>query len=155
MPVERLRQYLEEHHVRYVCIKHPPAFTAQEIAASAHLGGKELAKTVVVKLDGSFAMAVLPAPDKVSANRLRELSGAKEVELATEKEFTELFPCCEVGAMPPFGNLWGIPVFVDERLLEDVEIAFNGGSHTELIRLSYADYASLVQPRVGHLSTRN
>ncbi len=155
MPVERLRQYLEEHHVKYVSIKHPPAFTAQEIAASAHLSGKDVAKTVVVKLDGSFAMAVLPAPDKVSANRLRELSGAREVELASEKEFTDLFPRCEVGAMPPFGNLWGMRVFVDQRLVQDEEIAFNAGSHTELVRLSYADYARLVDPCVGNLSTRN
>ncbi len=155
MPVERLRQYLEEHHVRYVSIKHPPAFTAQAIAASAHLPGRDLAKTVVVKLDGAFAMAVLAAGDKVSAGRLREASGAEVVELASEKEFAELFPRCEVGAMPPFGNLWGMRVFVDERLVEGEEIAFSAGSHTELIRLSYADYARLVNPSVAHLSTRN
>jgi len=155
MPVERLRQYLQDHHVKYVTIKHRPAFTAQEIAATAHLRGKELAKAVVVKLDGTFAMAVLPAPDKVSASRLKEATGAKEVELASESEFGELFPCCEVGAMPPFGNLWGMPVFVDCRLCEDEQIAFNAGSHTELLRLSYADYERLVKPTIAELSTRN
>jgi Ala-tRNA(Pro) deacylase len=155
MPVERLRQYLEEQHVKYVRITHPPAFTAQEIAASAHLSGNEVAKTVVVKLDGAFAMAVLPAPDKVSASRLREVSGATMVELASEQEFADLFPRCEVGAMPPFGNLWGMSVFVDDRLIEDEEIAFNAGSHTELIRLAWSDYARLVNPRIAHLSTRD
>ncbi len=155
MPVERLREYLEEHHVKYVTIKHRPAFTAQQIAATAHLPGRDLAKTVVVKLDGKFAMAVLPAPDKVSASRLREVSGAKEVELASESEFAGLFPRCEVGAMPPFGNLWGMQVFVDCRLCEDEQIAFNAGSHTELLKLSYADYEKLVRPKIAALSTRN
>ncbi len=155
MPVDRLRQYLEEHHVKYVTIKHRPAFTAQEIAASAHMHGKELAKTVMVKLDGKLAMAVLPAPDKVSANRLREVTGARDVELASEMEFAEVFPRCEVGAMPPFGNLWGMPVYVDCRLCEDEQIAFNAGSHTELLRLAYADYEKLVRPIVVELSTRN
>lgn len=155
MPVDRLRQYLEENHVKYVTMSHSPAFTAQEIAASAHVPGKELAKTVMVKLDGKMAMVVLPAPDKVSANRLKELSGAKEVELASKREFADLFPKCEVGAMPPFGNLWDMPTFADSHLREDEYIAFNAGTHTELVRLSYADFERLVRPTVAEISTRN
>lgn len=155
MPVDRLRKYLEENHVKYVTVTHSPAFTAQEIAASAHVPGKELAKTVMVKLDGKLAMVVLPAPDKVSAHRLREASGAKEVELASEKEFADLFPKCEVGAMPPFGNLWDMETYADAHLREDEHIAFNAGSHTELVKLSFADFERLVHPRIADISTRN
>ena len=154
MPVERLRRFLEENHVRFVTISHSPAFTAQEIAASAHIPGKELAKTVMVKIDGEMAMAVLPATDKVSARRLEEITGASEVELASEAEFSDLFPACELGAMPPFGNLWDIPVFVDQRLREDEHIAFNAGSHTELVKVPYSDFERLVEPTVVQLSTR-
>ena len=155
MPVDRLRKYLEENHVQYETVSHSPAFTAQEIAAKAHVPGKDMAKTVMVKLDGAMAMVVLPAPDKVSAMRLKEVSGAGVVELATEREFAELFPTCEVGAMPPFGNLWGMEVFADAHLCEDETITFNAGSHTELVKLSYADYERLVRPRVASLTTRN
>ncbi|MCG6990083.1 MAG: YbaK/EbsC family protein [Gemmatimonadetes bacterium] len=155
MPVDRLRNFLEENHVKFVTLSHSPAFTAQEIAASAHVPGKELIKTVMVKLDGKMAMAVIPAPDKVSANRLREATGAKEVELASEKEFADLFPCCEVGAMPPFGNLWGVDVYADTHLREDEVIMFNAGTHTELVRMTYADFERLVHPVVTTLTTRN
>jgi len=155
MPVDRLKKYLEENHVRFVTISHSPAFTAQEIAALAHVPGKELAKTVMVKLDGTMAMVILPAPDHVSANRLKEFSGAQEVELASEEEFADIFPHCEVGAMPPFGNLWDMQVFVDQRLREDEQIVFNAGNHTELVRLSYAEFERLVKPTIGFLSTRN
>lgn len=155
MPVDRLRSFLEENHVKYVTVSHSPAFTAQEIAASAHVPGNELAKTVMVKLDGKMAMVVLAAPDKVSAQRLREVTGASEVELASEREFADLFPRCEVGAMPPFGNLWEMEVFADAHLKEDETISFNAGSHTELVKLAYADYERLVHPRIADLSTRN
>ena len=155
MPVDRLKKYLEENDVRFVTIRHSPAFTAQEIAALAHVPGQEMAKTVMVKLDGKMAMVVLPAPDHVSANRLKEFSGAEKVEIASEDEFADIFPKCEVGAMPPFGNLWDMSVFVDEHLREDEEIVFNAGSHTELVRLSYADFERLVKPVIGYLSTRN
>jgi Ala-tRNA(Pro) deacylase len=155
MPVNRLTEFLEDHHVKFVTIRHSQAFTAQEIAASAHVPGTELAKAVMVKLDGKMAMAVLPAPDKLSAERLREVTGAREVELASEEEFADIFPRCEVGAMPPFGNLWGMDVFVDDRLREDEQIAFNAGTHTELLKLSYADYERLVKPVIARLSTRS
>jgi len=151
MPVQKLKKFLDENKIRYVSIIHSPAYTAQEIAALTHIKGGEMAKTVMVKVDGEMAMAVLPASFHVDLDRLREVSGAGKVELATEKEFKGLFPQCEVGAMPPFGNLWGMDVYVAEKLTEDEEIAFNAGTHTELVRLAYADYNRLVEPRVVSL----
>jgi len=148
MALEQLTRFLDEHHVKYVSIRHSPAFTAQEVADSAHLPRRELAKTVMVKLDGSMAMVVLPAPEMISVDALRAATGAKVVELATEREFGRLFPGCEIGAMPPFGNLWDLPVLVEQRLREDERIAFNAGTHTELIQLAYGDFERLVQPAV-------
>ena len=155
MPAQRLMEFLADHHVKFVTISHSPAFTAQEIAATAHVPGKQLAKTVVVKIDGKVALAVLRAPDMVSLERLKKATGAERVELASEEEFSDLFPGCEVGAMPPFGNLWDLNVFVDQRLREDEHIAFNAGSFTELVQLSYSDFESLVHPTVVRLSTGN
>lgn len=154
MPVEKLKQYLDQNQVKYVCVTHSPAFTAQEIAASAHIPGRELAKTVMVELDGSMAMAVLPASFQVDLEALRSLAGAGEIALASENQFKNLFPGCEPGAMPPFGNLYDMAVYATESLAEDEEIAFNAGSHTELVRVAYADFARLVEPVVGRFSTR-
>jgi Ala-tRNA(Pro) deacylase len=148
MPAQKIREFLNQHGVKYATIIHSPAFTAQEIAASAHVPGKELAKTVMVELDGKMAMAVLPASQRVNLDELQELLGAEDVKLACEKEFADLFPGCEIGAMPPFGNLYNMDVYVTPSLAEDQFIAFNAGSHTELIRMSYADFSSLVKPRV-------
>jgi Ala-tRNA(Pro) deacylase len=152
MPVKKLKDFLDRERVKYVTLTHSRAYTAQEIAASAHIPGRELAKTVMVKLDGRMAMAVLPASFKIDFDRLKEAAGAKSVGLATEDEFKGMFPDCEVGAMPPFGNLYGMEVYVAERLVEDDEIAFNAGSHTELIRLSYKDFSRLVKPKVVRFS---
>ncbi|MFB3902082.1 MAG: aminoacyl-tRNA deacylase [Acidobacteriota bacterium] len=152
MPVKKLKEFLDENRVKYVTISHSLAYTAQEIAATAHVPGKELAKTVIVKADDRMAMAVLPASLKVNFELLADAIGAKKVTLATEKEFKQLFPDCELGAMPPFGNLYGMDVFVAESLTGDKEIAFNAGSHTELIRLSYEDFSRLVKPKVVKLS---
>jgi Ala-tRNA(Pro) deacylase len=154
MPVKKLREFLDSNHVRYVCIGHSRAYTAQEIAASAHIPGKELAKTVMVKLDGNMAMAVLPASHKIDFDLLKMAAGASEVELATEREFKGMFPECEPGAMPPFGNLYGMSVFVEQTLAEDEEIAFNAGSHTELIRLAYKDFERLAEPAVVELAAK-
>ena len=148
MPIKKLEAYLDDHGVKYLRIRHSPAFTAQEIAASAHIPGKELAKTVMVKLDGRMAMIVLPASNRIDFDLLRQSIGAEQIELAEEHEFRGLFPDCELGAMPPFGNLWDMPVFVADELTEDEEIAFNAGSHTELVRLPYRDFARLVEPHV-------
>jgi Ala-tRNA(Pro) deacylase len=154
MPVKKLKDFLDNQKIKYVAITHSPAYTAQEIAASAHIRGKELAKTVVVKIDGKMAMAVLPASYRVDFDLLKKAAGASTVELASEKEFKDLFPECEVGAMPPFGNLYGMEVFVADSLAEDEEIAFNAGSHTELIKLTYKDFERVVKPKVVTLSSR-
>jgi len=148
MPVRKLREFLDTHKIKYVTIRHSQAFTAQEVAARAHIPGKEMAKTVIVNVDGRLAMAVLPASSMVDLDLLREVLGVKKVELATEREFRTQFPDCDAGAMPPFGNLYGLDVFVSPRLAEDHEIAFNAGTHTELIRMSYEDFERLVRPKV-------
>lgn len=149
MPLQRLTEYLDEHGIRYATIRHSPAYTAQGIAASAHIPGKELAKSVVVTVDGKMALVVLPASQRVDLNRLREVTEAHDVDLAAEESFSDRFPGCEVGAMPPFGNLYGMEVYVARELTEDDHIAFNAGTHTELIQLSYQDFDQLVHPRVG------
>jgi Ala-tRNA(Pro) deacylase len=154
MPVEKLKDYLNSHNVRYISVSHSRAYTAQEIAASAHVPGKEMAKTVMVEIDGKMAMAVLPASYKVDLELLKEAAGANKVRLAEERTFAGMFPGCEVGAMPPFGNLYGMEVFAAEDLAEDEEIAFNAGSHTELIRLAYSDFERLVKPKVVKFSRR-
>jgi Ala-tRNA(Pro) deacylase len=148
MPVKRLTDFLDSHRVKYVKISHSIAYTAQEIAATAHVSGNELAKTVIVALDGRMAMAVLPATHRIDLERLRGATGSKQAALATEGEFKRLFPECEVGAMPPFGNLYDMPVYADASLAADEEIAFNAGSHTELVRMKYADFKKLVEPKV-------
>lgn len=148
MPVAKLKQFLDEHEVRYVTVRHSPAFTAQEVAASAHISGYEMAKTVMIKVDGEIAMAVLPAPLHVDLRHLRELTGATTVELATESEFKTRFPECELGAMPPFGRLYGMQTYVAQRLAEDEYIAFNAGTHTELIRMRFRDFERLAEPRI-------
>ena len=152
MPVKKLKEFLDSNKVKYVSISHSAAYTAQEIAASAHVPGKELAKTVMVKLDGKMAMAVLPASYKVDLQHLKDAVGAATVALAGEREFRDMFPGCETGGMPPFGNFFGMDVFVSAKLAEDQEIAFNAGSHTELLKLAYKDFERLVKPTVIHFA---
>jgi len=154
MPVKNLKTFLDEANVKYVSIVHSMAFTSQDIAASAHVSGKEFAKTVMIKIDGAMAMAVLPASYHIDFDSLKEIFGTKNVTLATEPEFKDQFPDCELGAMPPFGNLYGMEVYVAETLTKNKEIAFNAGSHTELIRLNYADYERIVKPRIFKFSWR-
>jgi Ala-tRNA(Pro) deacylase len=132
-----------------VRITHSPAYTAMEIAASAHIPGKELAKTVIVWVDGKTAMAVLPASYHIDFDKLAKAAGASKVSLASEEEFGDLFPGCEIGSMPPFGNLYGMDVFVAEPLPDDEEIAFNAGSHTKLVWLRYKDFERLVRPKTA------
>lgn len=154
MPVKKLKDFLDRENVKYVSNYHSLAYTAQEIAASVHVKGKEMAKTVMVKLDGKMAMAVLPASHQVDFEHLKKASGAQDAVLATEKEFKDLFPDCDIGAMPPFGNLYGMEVFVSRVLAEDKEIAFNAGSHYELIRLAYKDFERLVNPKIADFSVK-
>ena len=153
MPVKTLKKFLDREKVKYVSIVHSTAYTAQEVAASAHITGKELAKTVIVELDGKMAMAVLPANRKIVLQDLREVTGCDEVKFASEEEFREKFPDCETGAMPPFGNLYGMDVYAAAGLADNDEIAFNAGSHTEVIKMAYQDFERLVKPNVMSFTT--
>ena len=155
MPIKKLKAFLDENNVRYVTIKHSSAYTSQEIASSAHVSGKEFAKTVMIKIDNEMAMAVLPASYQVDFKLLNEIFKDQKVSLATESEFKNLFPDCEVGAMPPFGHLYSMDVYVAEVLRENKEIVFNAGSHKELIRMSYQDFERLEQPRILKFSWKS
>jgi Ala-tRNA(Pro) deacylase len=146
MPAEKLKAYLDQNGVRYVTIRHSKAYTSQEVAASAHVSGREFAKTVMIKIDNKMAMAVLPASYQIDFDLLEDHFRGKSVKLATEAEFRDSFPGCEPGAMPPFGNLYGMEVYVAESLAVDEEIAFNAGTHTEIIRMTFADFERLVKP---------
>ena len=152
MPVKTFQKFLDAQDIKYVAINHSAAYTAQEIAASAHIPGKELAKTVIVKVNGEMAMAVLPACHRVDFDLLKEAAAVSKVELASEEEFRDKFSECELGAMPPFGNLYGMDVFVADTLAEDEEIAFNCGSHTELIQMSFKDFEATVKPQIVKFS---
>jgi Ala-tRNA(Pro) deacylase len=150
---QRLREFLDSHASTYVLIKHARAFTAQEIAASVHVPGREMAKTVVVRTEQGLALVVLRAQDHVNLGRVgRELGGS--AVLASESEFGIAFPDCEVGAMPPFGKLYQLPTLVDREITKDEEIVFNAGTHTDVLRMRYEDYARLVKPRVLDLTMR-
>src|ERR1017187_5715468 len=131
MPVKKLKEFLDKEKIKYVSIVHSPAYTAQEVAASAHITGKELAKTVIVHLDGETAMAVLPANRKIVLQDLREVTGSDQVKFVPEDEFKKQFPDCKTGAMPPFGNLYGMEVYAAASLAQNEQIAFNAGSHTD------------------------
>jgi Ala-tRNA(Pro) deacylase len=153
MPVKVLKEFLDKNHVKYVCVVHSQAYTAQEVAASAHVSGRALAKVVIVELDGQMAMAVLPADRKVVLQELREITGCDQVRFASEEQFQKRFPDCEIGAMPPFGNLYGMDVYAAAALAENQQIAFNAGSHTEIIKLAYEDWERLVRPKVVSFTT--
>jgi Ala-tRNA(Pro) deacylase len=153
MPVKKLKEFLDSEKIKYVSIIHSTAYTAQEVAASTHITGKELAKVVIVKLDGEMAMVVLPANRKIVLQDLREVTGSDQVKFASEEEFKAQFPECETGAMPPFGNLYGMEVYAAASLSESEEIAFNAGSHTEVIKLAYKDFERLAKPKVLSFTT--
>ena len=148
MALTSLLNFLDDNEIRYVILFHSPAYTAQGIAGLAHIPGQELAKTVIVLLDGKLAMAVIPAKYHVDLMLLRKRAKAKTVELASEQDFQSRFADCETGAMPPFGNLFGVPVYADVTLEKDAVIAFNAGTHRELIRMRWEDYKMLVQPTI-------
>lgn len=154
MALESLTEYLDGHNTAYVVISHSSAYTAQGVAGLAHIPGKELAKTVIVRLDGQLAIAVLPANFHVDLEFLRRAANAKSVALAAEEEFKNRFPQCETGAMPPFGNLFGLEIFADNSLEKDKEIAFNAGTHRELIRMTWEDFKKLAKPRMMSFAAR-
>lgn len=144
-----IQGFLDHAHIRYSTVTHPAAFTAQEEAAVSHVPGRDWAKTVVCYADAEPVLAVLPAPFSINFDKLRTLAGATALRLASEKEMASLYPDCEVGAMPPLGPLYHQRVFVDERLSQEHEIMFNAGTHTDAIRMQYADFAAAVSPTVG------
>lgn len=153
MPVKQLKHFLDINGIKYVSIIHSPAYTAQEVAQSVHMPGREMAKVVIIELDGKMAMAVLPATRKVVVQDLRDVTGCDDVKFASESEFKSRFPDCEVGAMPPFGNLYGMEVYASEELARNREIAFNAGSHVEIIRMTFDDFDHLVKPKVLAFTT--
>lgn len=148
MPAKTLKAFLDKRGVKYVSITHSPAFTAPEIAESAHVCGRDFAKTVIVMVDEEMAMVALPANRQLVMAELREMLECRHVRLASEAEFKDAFPDCELGAMPPFGNLYGMIVYVTANLADEREIIFNAGSHTELIKMGYEDFERIVQPTV-------
>lgn len=154
MLTPRLKEFLDNHKVRYESIAHAPALTAREVAESSHIPGRDFAKTVIVKVDGNMAMVVVPASMRVDLEGLRAAIGASSVELASEAEFRDRFPECDLGAMPPFGNLYdGMFIFVADQLAKEDEIAFNAGSHTDVVKMKYRDFERLVRPMrvaLGH-----
>jgi Ala-tRNA(Pro) deacylase len=152
MPLTQLRQFLDSQQVPYVVVSHSVAYTAQGIAALTHIPGSQLAKTVIVKVDGALAMAVVPAPYHVDLKQIKISLHAKSVEIASEAEFKSCFPDCETGAMPPFGNLYKMAVLADESLSRQKEIAFNAGSHRELVRMAWKDFETVVKPNLIKLA---
>lgn len=153
MPSQRLKEYLDGEGVRYNSQEHATAYTAQEVASATHIPGKQFAKTVIVNMDGELAMVVLPANRKVILQDLREITGCDHLTLASEGDFRARFPDCEPGAMPPFGNLYDMEVIVAPELTHADEIAFNAGTHTEIIRMAYRDFERLVHPRTVGFTT--
>ena len=152
MPIlRRLKELFDEAKVSYEVYNHPLAYTAQEIAARQHFSGKEMAKVVMIEVDDRLIMGVIPGSQKINLNTVKASLGAKQARLATEDEFISRFPDCEVGAMPPFGHLFGLSVFVDPALEKDDVIYFNAGNHVQTVRLSYKDFARLVKPQIARL----
>ena len=146
---EQLKAFLQGSKVKYAVAKHPVVYTAQEIAAAQHVPGRQLAKCVLVTADRGPVLAVLSAIARVDLKRLKALLGAKTLSIGKEADIKRAFPDVEVGAMSPFGNLYGVPVAVDRTLGESEEIVFNAGSHTDTIKMRYRDFAALVKPKTG------
>jgi Ala-tRNA(Pro) deacylase len=144
----RVMEFLDKSGVTYEVREHAPVFSAQGLAATEHEHGRCVAKPVIVRADGQYVMCVLPAPQKIDLGRLKEQLGAKDAELADEDQIGKLFPDCELGAEPPFGNLYDLPTLMEKTLEEDDHIMFQAGTHDNAIRMSMADYRKLVEPRV-------
>jgi Ala-tRNA(Pro) deacylase len=149
---KRMEQYLRDNGVPFEVMAHSEAYTMQEVAAELHVPGKQVAKVVIVKANGKMIMLVIPSPYRLDFAKVRALLGAKKVSLAKEEEFANLFPDCAIGAMPPFGNLYDLPVYVDQALAEEPDIVFRVGTHRHTMKLAYADFARLAQPEVGEFA---
>ena len=154
MPARRLTNFLNQNNVHYLLIPHPNTYTTAATGATTHISGRDIAKPVMVRINGQPAMAVIPGSRHLDLNALKNALGAKEVQLMTEQEFASAFPDCEIGAMPPFGILYDLPLYVDERLSRKAEISFNAGSHRELVRLAYKDFERLQQPKVLQIAAK-
>lgn len=154
MPAQKLKQMLDERSIKYISINHSPAYTARETAASTFVPRREFAKTIIVDLDGAKVMAVVSASRHVDISSLRNLASASEARLATEDEFRALFADCELGAMPPFGSLYELRVFVDEMVTEVDDLCFNAGSHEQIMRMNCDDYLRVEQPTVGAIAVK-
>jgi Ala-tRNA(Pro) deacylase len=153
MATRRIREYLDGNGARYVVIAHSPAYAAQEVAASAHVPGRSMAKVVVAVLDGRLALAVVPATRDVDFEALREATNSANARIADESEFADYFEGCKLGAIPPFGNLFGVETFVALSLARHPQIAFNAGTHTDVIVMNTEDYLRLAQPTLLHIAT--
>jgi Ala-tRNA(Pro) deacylase len=147
--LDRLEQYLTENRVYYEVQEHRQAFTIQEVAAALHEKGLHVAKVFIAWADGQLIMLVLPAPARVDLDRVRDMLNATEVRRAREAEFAQLFPDCDVGAMPPLGNLYDVPVYLDSALAEQATLVFQAGSHRTTLKIAMSDYWRLVKPAVG------
>jgi Ala-tRNA(Pro) deacylase len=153
MPIPRhISEFLDTHRVSYQSWHHPLSYTAQGTAHAQHISGKELAKVVMVMADGRLVMAVLPGSHRLDLDRFGTILGSGPARLATEEEFGHVFPDCEVGAMPPFGNLYDIEVWIDSLLRDHPNIVFNAGTHEDTIQMSFPDFVKLVQPKEGSFS---
>jgi len=148
MPIQQLKEFLDGANVEYMCLTHPPAFTAQQLAHHVKIAGDKVVKTVIIELDGKMAMLVMPATWRVRWESLSRILDTDFVDLADEQAFQDRFPDCEVGAMPPFGSLFGMTVYCAEPLTEQPELAFAAGSHTETLHMKTRDFLNLVQPIV-------
>lgn len=152
MIAKKLKELLDKHKVKYVSITHSRAFTAQEVAHSTHIAEAQMAKAVILNLGNDvFILAVIPANKKIDLNALKKITH-QELRLASEQDFEDKFPDCEIGAMPPFGHLYDMKVYVDNSLKKDDEIGFNAGTHSELIKMRYKDFESLAKPIFGDFS---
>jgi len=151
---DKLKKYLDDNRIRYEVISHGEAYTAQEVAQAMHVKGQMLVKVVVINSDKGHMMLALPADRRVDISALRADLGLRLAALTSEQEMKKLFPDCDTGAMPPFGNLYDMPVYVDRSLTSDPEIYFQAGSHYEAVRMSYADFERLVKPRVLEASRK-
>ncbi len=147
--LKRLKEFLDKNKVKYSVKGHTEVYTAQEVAAVQHVPGQQLVKTVMVKVGDKFVMTALPASYEIEFAKLKKILGEKDVRLAKEEEFKDLFPDCDIGAMPPFGNLYNIPTYIDKSLTEDEEIVFEAGTHKDSVRLKFEDYEKLVQPKIA------
>ncbi len=150
--LQRLLQYLDENRVEYTHHTHPTAYTAREVASVEHVPAHRIAKVVVYFTENGYGMAVLPGDSMLDLQSLRTALGVSRLRLATESELADLFPDCELGAMPPFGNLFDLPVFVDGSLTTEETIAFNAGTHRDVVHMKYRDFERLVRPKVMNLS---